>query len=418
MLPPIKTKRCARCRLPKPLSEFYRFSKAKDGRQSYCKSCRHEYIEDWKRANPERVRDSNRSSNEKQKEERNLKRVKREAKPPLSPLAEEWLGGYHNKNTRSSYETDIRAFFDWCKAQELDPLALRRVEGNLFLSHLIELGLSNQTVSRKLASTRQFYEYLCAEERIEKNPLHFIKYKCPPNDPHRPWLDEGELKALMATATLSNSPLRDFLLCGLLGLNGLRVTEVTTARIENLAVDGGHRVLWVQRKGNKKTKVPLDPRLAAVMDEYLDWLGNPKEGPLVVSVSRDGLPRMPLRPMERVSVGKRLRKLAVTARINPNIAAHSLRRSFATLALGKGVPLHFVQAAMAHSNPATTMVYNRDAENLDHNPTFMLWDALLGEVLPRPPVAAPESPPIRLPDGWRRPPGLPAGEEAIPLPEG
>ena len=86
------------------------------------------------------------------------------------------------------------------------------------------------------------------------------------------------------------------------------------------------------------------------------------------------------------------------ARVNPNISPHSLRHSFATLALGKGVPLHFVQAAMAHSNPATTMYYNRDAENPENHPTFLVCDLLFGEEPPTAPaIATSVSAPIPLP---------------------
>ncbi len=294
--------------------------------------------------------------------------------------AEEWLGNYHNENTRRAYELDIEKFFDWCEEQEMEPLELRRSHGNMYLSHLLEQGQSNQTVNRRLISTRQFYDYLLCEEVIEKNPLRFVKFRFQPGDCETSWLNEDEFRALMlAAATQTPTPLRDFVLCGLLGLNALRINEVITARIEDLSETGGVRTLWVRRKGNKRSRVPLDPRLARVMDKYLDWLGGPSEGPLMVSVTKYGGPKMPLRPIERVAAGKRVKKLAVMARVNPSISPHSLRRSFATLALGKGVPLAHVQAAMAHSSPVTTMAYNRDAENINLNPTFMICDLLFGE---------------------------------------
>jgi integrase len=48
-----------------------------------------------------------------------------------------------------------------------------------------------------------------------------------------------------------------------------------------------------------------------------------------------------------------------------------------TLALQDGVPLHQVQLAVGHSSPTTTMIYFKDAGNLDANPTFALAEGLL-----------------------------------------
>jgi integrase/recombinase XerD len=314
-------------------------------------------------------------------------------------LAQEFLSGYHNENTRRNYEKDLERFLAWCEEGKLAPLELRRAEGNRYLSHLLERGFGNQTIHRRLASVRMFFEYALSEELIERNPLQFVKFRWQRGDSETPWLNEDELKALLAAATTTNVPLRDFVLCALGGLSGLRINEIATARIENLTETGGHRVLWVRRKGNKKTKVPIDPRVGSVIDAYLEWLGNPTEGPLVVSVTRYGTPRQPLRPVEKVSVGKRLKKLAAIARVNPTISAHSLRHSFATIALGKGAALHHVQAAMGHANPATTMHYNRDKDNLDNNPTFMVCDELFGSGGGAAAVEAVTRAPIPLPGG-------------------
>lgn len=323
-------------------------------------------------------------------------------------LAEEWLAGYHNEHTRRAYELDTKKFFDWCEEMALEPLELLRSHGNMYLSHLLEQRQSSRTTHRRLASTRQFYEYLLYEEVIEKNPLRFVKFRFQPGDCETSWLNENEFRALMlAAATQTPTPLRDFVLCGLLGLNALRINEVVTARIEDLSETGGVRTLWVRRKRNKRQRIPLDPRVARVMDKYLAWLGGPSEGPLVVAVHRSGVPKMPLRPIERVAAGKRVKKLAAMARVNPNISPHSLRRSFATLASGKGAPLVHVQAAMGHANSATTMLYNRDAENINLNPTFMVCDVLFGK---EPDSAAVATPAVTQP----LPPLIPLLAEPVP----
>jgi site-specific recombinase XerD len=325
-------------------------------------------------------------------------------------LAADWLSGHHNENTRRSYEGDIERFFAWCEEEGLAPLELRRAEGNRYLSHLIEQGLSSRTIHRRLASTRMFYEYPLSEEVIERNPLQFVKFRWQRGDSETPWLDLSEMRQLLeATLTESTSPLRDFVLVFLLLMNGMRATETCMVRIEDLGQTGGVPVLWVKGKGRKRQRKLLDPAFTHVLEQYLNWLGNPPEGPLLVSVDRHGNPRRPLRALERVAVSKRVKKLAAAAGVNPDIGPHSLRHSHITNALALGIPLARVQIAVGHANPATTMGYNRDAENIavaDH-PTTILANKLFDRDPEPQEGAAPMSPaPVELdrPEGNGQPP--------------
>jgi site-specific recombinase XerD len=85
----------------------------------------------------------------------------------------------------------------------------------------------------------------------------------------------------------------------------------------------------------------------------------------------------PLGGISRQTAYERVRYLADWAGVNPALSPHSLRRSFVTLALQDGAPLHQVQLAVGHASPTTTMVYMKDAGNLDHNPTFALAEELV-----------------------------------------
>jgi len=51
-------KTCVKCGQTKPLDSFYKHKKSRDGRQSACKECHREYLRNWQRANPDRVRAS------------------------------------------------------------------------------------------------------------------------------------------------------------------------------------------------------------------------------------------------------------------------------------------------------------------------------------------------------------------------
>lgn len=188
-----------------------------------------------------------------------------------------------------------------------------------------------------------------------------------------PWADREELRKLLVAARDVHP--RDFLLVALLGLNGLRVSEAVKAGADDLGESGGHRTLRVTRKGRKQGIVPLAPIVCGSIDEFL---AGRAEGPLLPRLHASGAVLDPLAGISRQTAYERVRFLADWAGVNPELSPHSLRRSYVTLALQDGAPLHRVQLAVGHADPATTMLYFKDADNLDENPTFKLAESLVG----------------------------------------
>ena len=80
-------------------------------------------------------------------------------------------------------------------------------------------------------------------------------------------LDRDELSALVHAAE-ADSP-RSLALVLLLGLNGLRMSEVLGADVDDLGTEHGHRVLSITRKGGKTATVPLAPRTAEAIERYV-----------------------------------------------------------------------------------------------------------------------------------------------------
>jgi integrase len=93
-------------------------------------------------------------------------------------------------------------------------------------------------------------------------------------------------------------------LISLLALNGLRVSEATSADIEHLGLERGHRTLTVTRKGGKVVTVPLAPRTARAIDLAI---GERTEGR--VFLAKDG------RRLDRHGAGRVVRQIARRAGI-------------------------------------------------------------------------------------------------------
>ena len=74
---------------------------------------------------------------------------------------------------------------------------------------------------------------------------------------HATGLDRNELGALLVAAGLGTAA--EHALVSLLALNGLRLPEATSAEIESMGTERGHRTLVITRKGGKVVTIPLAP---------------------------------------------------------------------------------------------------------------------------------------------------------------
>jgi site-specific recombinase XerD len=149
----------------------------------------------------------------------------------------------------------------------------------------------------------------------------------------------------------------------LLGLNGLRITGGLSIDVADLGTERGHRVVRIVRKGGKQATVPLAPRTADAIDNYL---AGRDSGPLFVTATGKRWNRS-----EAWRTLRRLAREAVPGKAT-SLHPHDLRHAFVTLSLDAGAALHDVQDAAGHADPRTTQRYNRARHNLDKHPTYAL----------------------------------------------
>ena len=177
-------------------------------------------------------------------------------------------------------------------------------------------------------------------------------------------LDRNELGAFLVQASLGSA--RDHALASLLALNGLRVSEALGPDIGDLDFERGHRTLKILRKGGKHAVIPLAPRTSRALDLYI---GERSTGPDLPG--RQGRAHGPLR---RRPHGEAAGPPGRDKRISP----HCLRYSFITAALDARVALRDVQEAASHSDPRTTMRYDRGRGSLDRHATYIVATFLAG----------------------------------------
>ncbi len=285
-----------------------------------------------------------------------------EVGPTARDVEAAFLLSYPTSHTRRAYASDLGAWFAFCDAVGVDPLAASRAHVDTWARALAEIdGRAPATVARKLTAVSGFYRYAVSEDVIGRNPVAAVRRPKVGSDTQSTGLDRNELAALIRAAR--GDGLRTHALVLLLALNGLRISEALGADASDLDTERGHRVLRITRKGGKKSTIPLAPRTSEALDAYL---GGRNTGPLFSTSTGARL--------DQPGVWRTLRRLAMTAvpAKATSLHPHDLRHAFVTLSLDAGASLRDVQDAAGHADPRTTRRYDRARYNLDRHPTYAL----------------------------------------------
>jgi site-specific recombinase XerD len=275
-----------------------------------------------------------------------------------------FLAGYSGL-TRDAYALDLRQFAAWVTGTGMRLFETRRVHIEAFARELEARGRARATIARRLGTITCFYRYAEQEGMIEHSPAVHVRRPKLDYESHAVGLDRNELGAMLVAAGLAGA--RDHALISLLALNGLRVSEAIGARIEDLALERGHRTLTVLRKGGKTVVMPLAPRTARAIDLVV---GERFEGTILHS--NDG------GRLDRHAAARIVRRIAKQAGIVKHVGPHTLRHGFITAALDAGVPLRDVQEAASHADPRTTMRYDRARVSLDRHATYIVATFIAG----------------------------------------
>ena len=270
--------------------------------------------------------------------------------------------------TISAYSRDLAQFAEFLEKKKLLLTAARREDVRDFIQTLFSNQLDGRSVGRKLSAIRQLYRYLLLDGRVAKDPTLNIEspkqWKVLPKS-----LSRDEVEATLAGAKRYQAcgdarprpsrrtealAQRDRAMLELLYSGGVRVSEVTNARLEDLKLDMGY--ILVRGKGDKERMVPLGVPAQKALQEYLqrgrEILANKRATPLLfVGNGARGLSRQRIWQL----VGEAA--LAAGRHASP----HMLRHSCATHMVENGADLRTVQTILGHADISTTQIYTHVA---------------------------------------------------------
>ena len=274
-------------------------------------------------------------------------------------IALAFLAGYSGA-TRAAYACDLADWATFCRSHGIDGLHAERAHVDLYALDLAETrGLSRSTVARRLAALSGYYGRAVEEEVITRSPISHVRRPRVSDESVSTGLDKTELRSLIDAAR-TDGP-RSYALVCILALNGLRVSEACNAQVEDLAIERGHHVLRIVRKGGKRARVALPPITVEAIDVML---AGRTTGPILATSTGNAL--------DRIAAGRTIKRLANAAGVTRSIHAHDLRHAFVTLSLEAGVSLRDVQDAAGHADPRTTRRYDRARFALDRSASYTL----------------------------------------------
>ncbi len=260
-----------------------------------------------------------------------------------------------SSNTVSSYMRDIRQFTGWLQQNNCSEiLGASSDDIAAYLSALQQDGKSSATVSRTLASLKNFYSYAISSGFLEISPvtadIHVER-----GEKKLPQILSGrEVELLLSQPSCVDAKgFRDKAMLEVMYATGIRVSELIDLNVDDVNLELG----VIKCSGSKKARaIPLYPAALRALIMYLRdvraiMVADPGETALFVNV---GGARM-----SRQGFWKILKYYQNKAGIEKDITPHTLRHSFAVHLLENGADLGSLQELMGHCDISSTQMYTQ-----------------------------------------------------------
>lgn len=206
----------------------------------------------------------------------------------------------------------------------------------------LERGSSKVTIDNIRRIFSSFFSWLEDEDYIVKSPVRKIK-RVKAAVKAKETLSDEDLEALRDSCDSK----RDLAMVDLFASTGMRVGEPIRPDIDDVDIQG--RECVVTGKGNKQRPVYFDARTKPHLTAYLE---SRKDGNPALFVSLDGKAQR----LCVCTIEKRIKALGEKAQVG-RVYPHKFRRTLATHAIDKGMPIEQVQKLLGHSKIEATMHY-------------------------------------------------------------
>ncbi|WP_348823386.1 tyrosine-type recombinase/integrase [Flavobacterium aestuarii] len=264
----------------------------------------------------------------------------------------------YSSHTINAYLNDISCFEiynkEYFEQDTIDQVNYSQIRS--WIVTLVDDGVSNGTINRKIASLKAFYKFLLKIKQIQVSPL--LKHKALKTEKKLqiPFSEKELAEALSQNPVPEGfEEIRDKLIVELFYTAGIRRTELIHLKLSNVNLGGG--TIKVLGKRNKERILPVLPVVAEQLLIYI------KERSLLEVIHDE----------EYLFITKKGLKLSdsfVYRLINSYFSSvsekvkkspHILRHTFATHLLNNGADLNSVKELLGHSSLASTQIYTHSS---------------------------------------------------------
>jgi len=245
-----------------------------------------------------------------------------------------------SERTINYYQTTTRNFLKSINAK------IQKITTEEIREYLVDYQSKNNcsktTVDNIRRNISSFFSWLEEEDYILKSPMKRI-HKIKATKIVKTIISDEEIEKLRDHCLNA----RDLAIIDLLYSTGIRVGELV--RLNRKDINFNDRECIVLGKGDKERKVYFDAKAKIHLQEYLDTRSDNNDALLVTLDA-------PHVRLKISGVEIRLRNLGKRAEVE-RVHPHKFRRTMATRAIDKGMPVEQVQKLLGHSQIDTTMQY-------------------------------------------------------------
>ena len=264
----------------------------------------------------------------------------------------------YSNNTIIAYKNDLNEFQNFCLI-EFNYENLKKSNYSFIRSwivSLVESGLSNRSINRKISVLRSYFNFLLKIGEIDKSPLKN----------HKPLKEEKKIQVPFSEKEINSLLDGDFFkkdyegtmiktLIQLFYSTGLRLSEVTN--LKNMSVDLVNKKIKVLGKRNKERIIPI---IDSLMNQLLKFqelkkqiISDPESEFFFVNEKNIKLKNIYVYKV----VNLYLNKVSTKSKRSP----HMLRHSFATHLLNRGADINSVKELLGHASLAATQIYTHSS---------------------------------------------------------
>lgn len=264
----------------------------------------------------------------------------------------------YSKLTIHAYQKDIVEFSGFIGLEygnnSIDTVNYSQIRS--WIVSLVEKGISNRSINRKVSALNSYYKFLLKTENIQINPLAKHKALKTSKKIQVPF-SETEIATVLDDINYANDfeGVRNKLIIELFYSTGIRRMELIELKLKD--IDFSNKTLKVLGKRNKERYVPLLNMVMESLNVYLGFRNQlenitDKE---VLFLTKNGV------KIYETLVYRIINEYFSLASSKVKKSPHILRHSFATHLLNQGADLNAVKELLGHSSLAATQVYTHNS---------------------------------------------------------